>query len=69
MGLFSKAPKVAADGYERQTVRGYVNKGKVAKMLADGWEIESSQQVQVGGSSLKQATFLLRRAAVRPVEP
>jgi hypothetical protein len=61
MGLFKKAPAVGADGYERRTVRGYVDKGPVAKLLADGWEIDHVQQVQLGGNTLKQATFLLKR--------
>lgn len=63
MGLFSKAPKVGADGYQRQSVRGYADKGKVAKLLAEGWEIENVQQVEFGGNTLKQATFLLKRKA------
>lgn len=61
MGLFKRAPAVGTDGYERKTVRGYANKGPVAKMLADGWEIENVQQVQLGGTTLKQGTFLLKR--------
>lgn len=61
MGLFSRKPTVGADGYERRSLRGYADKGPVAKLLADGWEVENVQQVQVAGSTLKQATFLLRR--------
>jgi hypothetical protein len=61
MGLFSRAPKVGADGYERKTVRGYADKGPVAKMLGEGWEIEHVQQVQLVGTTLKQGTYLLKR--------
>lgn len=63
MGLFKKTPSVGADGYERKTVRGYADKGPVAKLLAEGWEIENVQQVQLGGTTLKQGTYLLRRKA------
>lgn len=64
MGLFKKAPKVGADGYERRSVRGYAHKGPVAKLLAEGWEIEQSTPVQVGGNTFgKQAIFLLKRRA------
>ena len=61
MGLFTKAPKVSADGYERKAVNGYANKGKVARMLAEGWEIESFTPAQIAGTSLKQGLFLLKR--------
>ena len=61
MGLFSKAPRVGADGYERKTMRGYADKGPVAKKLAEGWEIENTQSVQLLGTTFKQATYLLRR--------
>lgn len=63
VGLFTKAPKVGADGYERTSIRGYVDKGKVAKLLAEGWEIESATPVQIGGTSIKQSMFMLRRRA------
>lgn len=63
MGFFKKAPKVGADGYERKTVRGYADKGPVAKMLAEGWEIENVQAVQLTGTTLKQGIYLLRRKA------
>jgi len=61
--MFKKAPRVGADGYQRTTVRGYIDKGKVAKMLGDGWEIESIAPVQVGGNTLKQGIYLLKRKA------
>lgn len=61
MGLFKKTPRVGADGYERTVKQGYAHKGPVAKMLAEGWEIENIQQVQLAGTSLKQATYHLRR--------
>lgn len=62
MGLFTRGPKVAADGFERKSVRGYAHKGKVASMLAEGWEIEHSTAVQVGGNTWgKQMMFVLRR--------
>lgn len=54
---------MGADGYQRTTVRGYIDKGKVAKMLGDGWEIESIAPVQVGGNTLKQGIYLLKRKA------
>lgn len=63
MGLFSRKPVIGADGYERKVVQGYAHKGPVAKLLAEGWEIESTQQVQLGGNTLKQATYHLRRKA------
>lgn len=66
MGIFTKAPKVAADGYERRTKKGYADKGPVAKMLAEGWEIESFTPAQVLGTSLKQGTFILRRKVTQP---
>lgn len=61
MGLFRRAAKVSADGYERKTVQGYADKGRVAKLLAEGWEIENVQQVQLGGTTMDQAKYLLRR--------
>jgi hypothetical protein len=63
MGPFKKSPKVGADGYQRQVVQGYPDKGKVAKLLGEGWEIENVQQVQLGGTTLKQATYHLKRKA------
>lgn len=63
MGLFSKKPSVAADGYERKTIRGYADKGPVAKLLAEGWEIESATPVTLKGTALKQMLFLLKRKA------
>lgn len=63
MGIFSRGPKVGADGYERKSVRGYVTRGPVAKALADGWEIESVTPVQLTGTTLKQAIYLLKRKA------
>lgn len=63
VGLFTKRSNVAADGYERQSVRGYIDKGKVAKLLGEGWEIEHTQQVEVRGTTFKQAVFLLKRKA------
>lgn len=63
MSLFKKAPKTGADGYQRKSVRGYADKGPVANMLAEGWEIESFTPFTVGGSTLKQGIFLLRKAA------
>lgn len=61
MGLFKRTAHVGADGYERTVKQGYAHKGPVAKMLADGWEIEHAQQVQLKGTTLKQATYHLRR--------
>lgn len=61
MGLFKRNPTVGADGYERTIKQGYAHKGPVAKMLAAGWEIENVQQVQLGGTTFKQATYHLRR--------
>lgn len=63
MGLFSKAPKVSADGYERKTVQGKPNRGKVAKMLAEGWEIENSNPVLLKGNSTGISEYLLKRRA------
>jgi hypothetical protein len=63
MGLFSKAPKVGADGYERKAMRGYADKGPVAKLLAEGWEVESFTPSALVGTTLKQGTFLLKRKA------
>lgn len=64
MSLFKKSPSVGADGYERKTVMGWVHKGKVAKMLTEGWEIERSQPIQIGGTSIDQERFTLKRRAV-----
>lgn len=62
MGLFTKkAPVVSADGYQRKALQGYADKGPVAKALAEGWEIESVSPVSLGGTSLKQSLFMLRR--------
>lgn len=52
------------DGYQRQSVRGYADKGKVAKLLGDGWEIEHITPVQVKGTTFgKQGIYLLKRKA------
>ena len=50
------------NNYEYTTVRGYVNRGKVKRMLTDGWEVVSVTPVIVGGMSLTQAHYFLRRA-------
>jgi hypothetical protein len=63
MGLFTKKPNIGADGYQRRTAQGYAGKGPVAKLLADGWEIEQATPVTVRGTSLKQMVFLLKRKA------
>lgn len=59
--MFGRGKRVGADGYERTSQRGYVNKGAVARMLADGWEIESVIPVALRGTTFKQATYLLKR--------
>lgn len=61
MGLFTKTPKVGADGYERKSVQGYAHKGPVAKLLAEGWEIEHAQNVMLGKVTMQQCHFLLKR--------
>ena len=63
MALFGKKTMVSPDGYERKTVRGYADKGPVAKLLCEGWEIESATPVMVKGCTMKQMIFLLKRAA------
>lgn len=65
MGLFSKkAPAVDANGYERKTMRGYADKGPVAKALAEGWEIENMMPVIINGTTMpKQMMFMLKRKA------
>jgi hypothetical protein len=48
--------------YEYTTVQGYVNRGKVARLLGKGWTIEGVTPIQLGGFTLKQSLFLLKRA-------
>jgi hypothetical protein len=48
--------------YEYTTIQGYVNRGKVARFLRNGWVIESVTPVQLGGFTLKQSVYLLKRA-------
>jgi hypothetical protein len=47
--------------YEYNTVQGYVNRGKVKRMLKNGWEVISVTPVIMGGFSLKQAHYFMRR--------
>ena len=48
--------------YEYATVRGYVNRGKVKRMLNDGWTIVSVTPVIASGITLTQAMYFMRKA-------
>lgn len=52
----------AAIVYEYATVTGYVNRGKVKRMLRNGWEIVTATPVTAGSVTLTQAHYFLRRA-------
>ena len=53
---------VDMSNYEYATVRGYANRGKVKRMLADGWEVVSVTPVIASGITLTQAHYFMRRA-------
>jgi hypothetical protein len=48
--------------YEYTNVQGYVNRGKVKRMIARGWEVVSVTPVILGGFTLKQSLYFMRRA-------
>jgi len=60
MGLFKKAPAASPDGYIYKHETGYAHRGKVAALLADGWEIVSTTPVP---NMIKLTAFVLRRKA------
>ena len=64
MGIFKRKPSISADGYERKIVNGYAHKGKVADMLAEGWEIENFTPASHKGTNFKMGNYLLKRKVV-----
>jgi hypothetical protein len=48
--------------YEYTNVQGYVDRGKVKRMIARGWEVVSVTPVILGDFTLKQSLYFMRRA-------
>ena len=51
--------------YDYTNVQGYVHKGKVKRMLGKGWEVVNVTPVVLGGFTLQQAHYFMRRAKTR----
>jgi hypothetical protein len=48
--------------YDYANVRGYMNRGKVKRMVKDGWEIVNVTPIILGGMTLRQAYYFMRKA-------
>jgi hypothetical protein len=53
--------KVDGTEYHYGQAYGYLHKGKVKKLIEQGWESVNFTPAQVGGWSLKQGLYTLRR--------
>lgn len=60
-----KAVLTRVDGvdYQYVQVQGYLTRGKVKRLIGQGWETVNYTPVIVGGFSLKQGIYTLRRQA------
>lgn len=63
MSLFSRKPKELppTQEWEYRSKVGYAEKGTVARLLAEGWEIHTATPVLIDGVTFGGQTFLLRR--------
>lgn len=48
--------------YEYAQAQGHLTRGKVARLIGQGWEVVNYTPVIVGGITLRQGIYTLRRA-------